>query len=79
MWDDWKLNIVRGIKENKIRKEAGKIANRKCWRLGEEFSDCTLEKGLGREYKCKQIFEKFKACVRWETQVEMEYILIYTL
>ena len=29
MWDDWRLNIVRGIKENKIRGEAGKIASRK--------------------------------------------------
>ena len=40
MWDDWKLNIVRGIKENTIRGEAGKIANRKWWESGEEFTDC---------------------------------------
>jgi len=61
MLDDWRLNAVRGIKENMLLKEAGPIANRKCWRSGEAFSDCTLEAGLGREYKCKDLFQAYKA------------------
>ena len=39
MLDDWRLNAVRGIKENTLLKEAGPIANRKCWRVGEAFQD----------------------------------------
>ena len=45
---EWRLNIVRGMKENKIRTEAGKIAARKWWTHGEAFSDCSLIKGTTR-------------------------------
>ena len=35
MWDDWRLNIFRGVKENKLKLEANKIARRKCWETGQ--------------------------------------------
>lgn len=31
MWDDWRLNIFRGIKENKLKMDANRLARRKCW------------------------------------------------
>ncbi len=34
MWDDWRLNIFRGIKENRLKMDANKIARRKCWQTG---------------------------------------------
>jgi len=34
MWDDWRLNIFRGVKENRLKLEANKIARRKCWETG---------------------------------------------
>ena len=34
MWDDWRLNIFRGIKENRLKMEANKLARRKCWQTG---------------------------------------------
>ena len=37
MWDDWRLNIYRGIKENRLKMEANKIARRKCWETGTAF------------------------------------------
>ena len=29
---------------------------------------------MGREYKCRDLFHAFKACVKWETDVEMDKI-----
>ncbi len=31
MWDEWRLNIFRGMKENRMKMEANKLARRKCW------------------------------------------------
>lgn len=40
MWDDWRLNIFRGVKENKLKLEANKIARRKCWETGAAMEEC---------------------------------------
>ncbi len=53
MWDDWRLNVFRGIKENRLKMEANQIARRKCWETGLELENCTLEKGMMRIYRCK--------------------------
>ena len=72
MWDDWRLNIFRGLKEKKLKKEAGKIARRKCWETGNAFSDCTQQVGLLRERRCKPFFNEFRACMLHEQNVEMD-------
>lgn len=54
MWDDWRLNIFRGVKENRLKLEANKIARRKCWETGGELDDCSV-----RFFKCK--FEYLQA------------------
>ena len=41
MWDDWRLNIFRGMKENRLKMEANKIARRKCWQTGEALEKCS--------------------------------------
>ena len=41
MWDDWRLNIFRGMKENRLKLEANKIARRKCWETGEALEACS--------------------------------------
>lgn len=41
MWDDWRLNIFRGIKENRHKMEANKIARRKCWETGQALEVCS--------------------------------------
>ena len=66
MWDDWRLNVVRGVKENEIAMEAAKIARRKCWETGDSFAECTQREGTGRERKCKKEFQKFVNCCHWE-------------
>ena len=46
MWDDWRLNIFRGIKENRMKMEANKIARRKCWETGLSYEDCCRDGGM---------------------------------
>lgn len=62
MWDDWRLNIFRGIKENRLKMEANKIARRKCWQTGEALEKCTLDRGMGKIYYCRPQFDAFLAC-----------------
>ena len=40
--DDWRLNIFRGVKENRLKLEANKIARRKCWETGEKLEECAV-------------------------------------
>lgn len=40
--DDWRLNIFRGVKENRLKLEANKIARRKCWETGEILENCSV-------------------------------------
>ena len=72
MWDDWRLNIHRGIKENELKMEANKICRRKCWRTGEAFQDCVDEGGMFGHYKCKRQYNAFLSCVAHEQQVELD-------
>jgi hypothetical protein len=72
MWDDWRLNIVRGIRENQLTLEANKIARRKCWVTGEAFEKCTVDQGFAKEYRCKKEFNEFVNCCHWEQQVELD-------
>jgi hypothetical protein len=44
--DDWRLNIFRGMKENKLKLEANKIARRKCWETGHEMEECAVSNKL---------------------------------
>ena len=63
MWDDWRLNIFRGIKENRLKMEANKIARRKCWQTGEAFEKCSAVHGMwstGRA--CSKEFNDFVNC-----------------
>ena len=46
MWGDWRLNIWRGLKENRLRSEAQKIARRKCWQTAGVFQDCSGSQGM---------------------------------
>lgn len=62
MWDDWRLNIFRGVKENRLKMEANKIARRKCWETGEALEDCGKEKGMFKIWGCKKEFDAFLNC-----------------
>ena len=46
MWDDWRLNIFRGLKENRLKMDANKLARRKCWETGLKYEECAASKGL---------------------------------
>lgn len=40
--DDWRLNVFRGVKENRLKLEANKIARRKCWETGGQLEICSV-------------------------------------
>ena len=42
--DDWRLNIFRGVKENRLKLESNKIARRKCWETGTALEDCSVRR-----------------------------------
>ena len=46
MWDDWRLNIFRGLKENRLKMDANKISRRKCWEYGQDYEKCCSGGGL---------------------------------
>jgi len=54
MWDDWRLNIFRGIKENRLKMDANAVARRKCWETGERLESCCREKGMMKTWKCNE-------------------------
>ena len=72
IWDDWRLNIFRGVKENRLKMEANKIARRKCWETGEAMEDCGKEKGMFKIWGCKKQFDEFLNCCYHEQQVELD-------
>ena len=73
MWDDWRLNIFRGIKENRLKMEANKIARRKCWETGEAFEKCGARNGMWMAgIRCKSEFNAFINCCYHEQQVELD-------
>ena len=72
MWDDWRLNIFRGIKENRLKMDANKIARRKCWRSGLSYSDCCSQGGLFGHNKCKEQYHDLINCVYHEREVELD-------
>jgi len=59
MWDDWRLNIFRGIKENRLKLEANKIARRKCWETGGALERCSEENTMWKLGRCKKEFNAF--------------------
>ena len=46
MWDDWRLNIFRGMKENRLKMDANKLARRKCWETGLAYEECARKGGM---------------------------------
>lgn len=73
MWDDWRLNIFRGIKENRLKMDANKIARRKCWQTGEAFERCGATAGMwSAGFSCKKEFDAFRNCCYHEQQVELD-------
>lgn len=74
MWDDWRLNIFRGIKENRHKLEANKIARRKCWETGKALEECSARQGMWKLGKCRLEMDSFLACCYHEQQVELDKI-----
>ena len=67
------MNIFRGIKENRLKMEANKIARRKCWETGEAFEKCGASSGMwSAGFKCKAEFNAFVNCCYHEQQVELD-------
>jgi len=62
MWDDWRLNIYRGIKENRLKMEANKISRRKCWEPGQGLEKCGEREGMFKVYRCRPEFDVFLKC-----------------
>ena len=52
MWDDWRLNIFRGMKENRLKMDANKISRRKCWETGLGYENCVKDGGMFSHLKC---------------------------
>ena len=74
MWDDWRLNIFRGIKENRHKLEANKIARRKCWQTGTALELCSEKQTMWGVGKCRKEFDAFLQCCYHEQQVELDKI-----
>ncbi|CDW84510.1 UNKNOWN [Stylonychia lemnae] len=72
MWDDWRLNIFRGVKENRLKLEANKIARRKCWETGQALEECSSDRGMFKAWTCKKQFDDFLTCCYHEQQVELD-------
>ena len=72
MWDDWRLNIFRGIKENRLKMEANKLARRKCWQPGQALEQCSRDQGMWKMIYCKKEFDAFRDCCYHEQQVELD-------
>ena len=72
MWDDWRLNIFRGIKENRLKMEANKIARRKCWRTGLQYEECCKDGGMFGHGACRNVYNEFVNCCYHEREVEMD-------
>jgi len=74
MWDDWRLNIFRGIKENRHKMEANKLARRKCWKTGGLLESCMEKESMWRPGRCRPQFDAFLQCCYHEQQVELDKI-----
>ncbi len=72
MWDDWRLNIFRGIKENRLKMEANKLARRKCWETGTALEKCSEKNTMWRMNRCTKEFEALIQCCYHEQQVELD-------
>ena len=72
MWDDWRLNIFRGIKENRLKMDANKIARRKCWQSGLQYENCCKDGGMFGHMKCKKVYSDFLSCCYHEREVELD-------
>ena len=66
MWDDWRLNIFRGMKENRLKMEANKLSRRKCWQTGEALERCSEKQGMFKMGRCKPEFNEFLRCCHHE-------------
>jgi hypothetical protein len=66
MWDDWRLNISRGIKENRLKMDANKIARRKCWKVGTALEECCQEYGMFKTFNCKNQLTAMLECCHHE-------------
>ena len=62
MWDDWRLNIFRGMKENRLKMDSNKIARRKCWETGLNYENCVKEGGMFSHLKCNGDYTDFLNC-----------------
>ena len=73
MWDDWRLNIFRGMKENRMKMDANKLARRKCWETGENYGKCINSHGkwFGHRH-CGKEFTEFVDCCNFEREVELD-------
>ena len=72
MWDDWRLNIFRGIKENRLKLDANKISRRKCWETGTAYEVCCRDGGMFGQYHCKSVYTEFLNCCYHEREVELD-------
>ena len=72
MWDDWRLNIFRGIKENRLKMDANKIARRKCWETGMAYEECCNNGGMFGHMHCKEPYTAFLNCCYHEREVELD-------
>ena len=72
MWDDWRLNIFRGMKENRLKMDANKLARRKCWETGLIYQECSRKAGMFGQYSCNSVYTEFLNCCYHEQQVELD-------
>ena len=73
MWDEWRLNIFRGLKENRLKMDANKLARRKCWKTGDAYHGCCKNhsKWFGHRH-CRTEFMEYLDCCNFEREVELD-------
>lgn len=71
--ENWKLNILRGKKEDELRGEAYAIARRKCYFPVQEFAECEKQNGLiMTSFRCQASAQKMLNCFDFECKVELD-------
>ncbi|EAR88681.1 cytochrome C oxidase biogenesis Cmc1-like protein (macronuclear) [Tetrahymena thermophila SB210] len=69
----WKLNILRGKREDEIKDEAMPLARRRCRKKAMEFIKCEQQNGkYWTVFECIEEYEKMNECFQRETEIEAD-------
>ena len=71
--ENWRLNLMRGNKEDEFRGECFSISRRKCYDVVQEFAKCEKENGMiFTTFNCRPQADTMLKCFNFEFEVEMD-------